>query len=474
MRPIEIVSLDFLILTLITLVVYYLLSPRFQTLWLLAVSYAFYATWGWGYLAVLVALTMVNFEIARRIQRKKSKALFIFGLALNALSLLTLKALSGPYGFDLLAHFVNEERAFHLTAILLPIGFSFYVLQAISYLTDVYRGQIPAEENFFDFALYMAYFPKMLAGPIERAKSFLPQIKNPRIVDVPAIEQGIYLILLGLVRKLVIADRLTQLRPADIFSNPENYSLSIRILWLLVFAFALYNDFAGYTSIVRGVSSLLGIHLSENFRQPFFSRSFSDFWTRWHISLSEWLRDYIFYPTRRWLLSHKWNKWLALLLPPLITMLVSGYWHGAYLSVLGWGFSHGLFLAVEQILQQFKLFPRAEKSLPARLYAAGTSIAVTLTWIPFASSSLRGVMRFLFGNIPVQSPTMPPFALIEILLAMCMSLWLDWQGERLGDSAFLLKWSVAKKPWGFAFVLVLLLFFANTGNDLSGFVYQGF
>ena len=474
MRPIEIVSSDFLILTLITLTVYYLLSPRYQALWLLTVSYFFYTTWGLGYLVVLVALTAINYGLARCIRPKKSKPLFIFGLALNALSLLTLKALAGPYGFNLLSSFIDEKQTLHLTAVLLPIGFSFYVLQALSYLTDVYRGQVPAEENFIEFALYIAYFPKLLAGPIERAKTFLPQIKQPRVVDAQAIEQGIYLILLGLLRKLVIADRLTLLRPVEAFSNPESYTLSARILWLLVFAFALYNDFAGYTSIVRGVSSLLGIRLSENFRQPFFSRSFSDFWTRWHISFSEWLRDYIFYPTRRWLLSHRWNKWLGLLVPPLITMLFSGYWHGAYLAILFWGLLHGLFLVVEQILQQFKLFPRNENSLFARLYTGMTFVAVTLAWLPFASSSLRTALRYFFYRAPIKNPVLPLYALPEIIFAMGISLCLDWQGERQKEAAFLRKWSAKVQAWGVAIVLVLLLIFANAGSDLSGFVYQGF
>ena len=334
--------IDFLILTLIALVIYYLLTPRAQTLWLLLVSWFFYATWSWFYLAVLLVSTLLNFVLARQIERRKSRVLFLAGIVINAGSLILLKLLTGPYGVNILER-ANEIT---LTAILLPIGFSFYVLQILSYLTDVYRGQIKAEQDFMHFALYLAYFPKMLAGPIERAKSFLPQLKHERMVDRHDLEQAFYLILLGLLRKIVIADHLSRIQPPDIFSMPENYTSLERCVWLLVFAFILYNDFAGYTSIVRGISCLFGIQLSPNFQEPFMARSFSDFWARWHISLSEWLRDYIFYPARRWFMSRPQSNWIALVIPPLLTMLVSGFWHGASLALLFWGFLHGLYLVL--------------------------------------------------------------------------------------------------------------------------------
>lgn len=470
MRPIEIVSLDFLILTLITVAITWALVPRHRSIWLLVLSCVFYATWGLSYLVVLAVLVLINYWLAHKIQKEKSRLLFITGLAINALSLILLKVLSGPYGFNLFTRLASEEQAIELTSILLPIGFSFYTLQVISYLTDVYRGQITPENNIVHFALYMIYFPKLLAGPIERAKSFLQQVKNPRVIDRESIEQGLYLILIGLLRKIVIADRLSMLRPADIFTSPENYSSVEQYIWLLVFAFALYNDFSGYTSIVRGVSFLLGIELSPNFKQPMFSRSFSDFWTRWHISLSEWLRDYIFYPLRRWLMRNRWNRWLAMLIPPLVTMLVSGYWHGAYFTMIAWGLLHGLYLSVEQILGHFKLI----RGWFAKLYPVMVFIGVTLAWIPFNASGMSTMTKFLLGIVIPNSSKVNASLLLDILIPILMSLWLDWQQHKQDDLAFPRKWKPSVQAWGTAIIIGFLILMSGTGTDLSGFVYQGF
>ena len=468
MRPIELVSLDFLVLALVTLAVYYLLSARAQIYWLLAVSCFFYATWSLYFLATLLAFTILNYVLARQIEKRRSRALLVLGIAINAGSLIALKLLTGPYQSALL----GQIHATALTGILLPIGFSFYVLQMISYLTDVYRGQIQAEGDFIHYALYAFYFPKLLAGPIERAKNFLPQLKRQRVVNKDAIEQGLYLILLGLVRKVVIADHLSMLRPTDIFTAPENYTSLERFVWLFVFAFILYNDFAGYTSIVRGISNMLGIQLAANFRQPFLARSFSDFWTRWHITLSEWLRDYIFYPARRWLMSLPRGGWMAVILPPLLTMLVSGFWHGASLALLGWGFLHGSYLVMEQLLQRFNVLPKA--GLRAQLYSIAVFLLVTLAWIPFKTPSLRSAARYLVGLLPPYSASFQALILPDILLLTILSLWLDWQEQHHQDSAFPRRWPAAAQSWCVAIAFILLFFFASIGTDLSRFVYQFF
>jgi alginate O-acetyltransferase complex protein AlgI len=468
MRPIEIVSVDFFILTVVTVLIYYLLSPRAQIIWLLAVSYLFYATWSWSYLAVLLACTILNFVLARQIEKTRSRPVLFAGLVINAGSLISLKLLTSPYQITLL----EQINATALTGILLPIGFSFYVLQLISYLTDIYRGQIQAEEDFVHFALYLAYFPKILAGPIERAKGFLPQLKRERVVDRDVVEQGLYLILLGLVRKIVIADHLSRLRPTDIFSAPENYTSLERFVWLFMFAFIIYNDFAGYTSIVRGISCLLGIQLSPNFRQPFLARSFSDFWTRWHLTLSEWLRDYIFYPARRWLMSLPRNGWMALILPPLLTMLVSGFWHGASLALLFWGLLHGLYLVAEQLLQRFKLLPKIGWN--AKLYSVFVFLLITAAWIPFNTPSLRSSGRYFVGLLPPYSASFNILITPDLLLLVFFSLWLDWQEQRHKDLSFPRQWPVAAQSWSVAIAIILLFFFARTGNDLSRFVYQFF
>ena len=468
MRPIEIISRDFLILTLVAILVYYLLAPRAQIFWLLAVSWFFYATWNLWYVVVLFVFTIINFSVARQLEKSKSQLLYRFGIIINTSPLVALKLLTGPYGL----HFLDGISSGLFTATLLPIGFSFYILQIISYLTDVYRGQIAAEKDMIQFALYLAYFPRMLAGPIERAGKFLPQLRRERVVDKTALEQSMYLILLGLLRKMVVADRLSTLRPADLFSRPENYISLQRLTGLLIFAFVIYNDFAGYTSIVRGVSLLFGIQLSENFRQPFFAGSFSDFWTRWHITLSEWLRDYIFYPLRRRSMQLQKHGWLALIIPSMLTMLVSGFWHGASLALLTWGFLHGLYLVAEQLLQQFNILKKDR--LKGYLYSIFVFMMVTLAWIPFNTISVHAAGRYVAGLLQPYSKGLNPFILPDLFLLFFLSLWLDWQEKYHDDLSFPRQWSTSKQSWGIAVVILLLIIFGHTGKDLSHFVYQFF
>ena len=468
MKPIEIVSVDFFILAGFAIFVYYLLTPRAQTVWLLGVSYFFYSTWSLPHLVVLVVVTCLNFFLAVQIEKNRSRLIFIISILINAGSLITLKVLTGPYGTTFLE--AVEKSTF--PGILLPIGFSFYVLQNISYLTDVYRDQIKAERDFVHFSLYLAYFPKMLAGPIERAKRFLPQLKHERAVDKNTIEQGLYLILLGLVRKILIADHLGLLQPTDIFSNSQNYSSLEQIIWLLIFAFILYNDFAGYTSIVRGVSCFFGIQLSSNFQQPFLAKSFSDFWTRWHISLSEWLRDYIFYPIRRMIMLLRWPGWTAWMIPPVFTMLVSGFWHGAYLALIFWGFMHGIYLVVEQRLQQFKLLPKS--GLKLRLYSVLVFILTTLAWAPFNTPSVRSAGRYFLNLLHPYTASFNLLFLPDLLLLVFLSFWLDNQEQRHNDLSFPRKWSASAQSWGVAITVILLYLVTRTGNDISQFVYQFF
>ena len=467
MKPIEIVSLDFVLLVLSTVIIYYALTPRAQTIWLLIVSYFFYATWRWSYVAVLLIFTILNFFLGVQIEKTKSRGLLLLGIVINAGALSMLKFLVSPYAVNIL----GRINATTLTSILLPIGFSFYILQTISYIIDIQRGQLKAERDFIHLALYLAYFPKMLAGPIERAKNFLPQLKQARLVDKNAIEQGLYLILLGLLRKVVIADQLSRLRPTDIFSKPENYTSLEQAVWLFVFTFIIYNDFAGYTSIIRGVSCFLGIQLSPNFRQPFLARSFSDFWTRWHISLSEWLRDYIFYPVRRWLLQNQWSGWTASIIPSMFTLLVSGFWHGAFLALLLWGFLHGIYLFIEQLLQQSKLLPK--DGYQVRLYSIFVFIMVTLAWVPFNTPSVRSAGRYLLGLLPPYSAEFNLYILTDFLLIF-FSFWIDWQEQRHNDLAFPRKWTAAQQSWSVAIAVILICLFINAGNDLSHFVYQFF
>ncbi len=290
--------------------------------------------------------------------------------------------------------FISSPVERSLTSqILIPIGFSFYTLQAISYLVDVYQKHIPVEDDLIDFAVYLAYFPRLLSGPIERGKAFLPQLKNPRLVDNQMVSEGGWLILSGLFRKLVLASLLFTLIPEGIFTRPLEYSVSDRWTSLLVYGFWLYNDFSGYTSLARGISLLFGIRLSPNFRQPFFSRTMLEFWNRWHMSLSFWLRDYIFFPIQRSLgrrgLSS--GSLARIALPPVATMLVSGLWHNATFSLAAWGLLHGAFQVWDHSSAQKPgyILPKNRAVWQQVFLSVRVYLLLLPTWILFASGGLK-------------------------------------------------------------------------------------
>ena len=227
--------------------------------------------------------------------------------------------------------------------ILLPVGMSFYVLQAISYLVDSYQGHISNNVSFVNVALYLVYFPKLLSGPIERAGSFLPKLSVSRVVDNQQITQSVAMILIGLMRKVVVADVIIARISPNFYKSPDSFSAIDLFFWWIAFMISLYNDFAGYTSIVRGISGLLGIDLSPNFENPFFSTSITEFWNHWHMTLSHWLRDYIYFPLSRFLRRYNQNRTFIpnIVIPPLITMFLCGLWHGESWNYVLWGLFNG-------------------------------------------------------------------------------------------------------------------------------------
>jgi D-alanyl-lipoteichoic acid acyltransferase DltB (MBOAT superfamily) len=355
---------------------------------------------------------------------------------------------------------------------MMPIGFSFYILQLAGYLFDLRAGRIVVQHDLLDFALYLAYFPKLLSGPVERGRDFLSRLQTLSRPKGAEMRQGLRWLLLGLFRKVAIADTLLWLFPKNLFATPTEFSFVERLGWLLVFAFRLYNDFAGYTDMMRGLSQLIGLPLGLNFRQPFAARSFSEFWNRWHISLSAWLRDFIFYPLSRGLARRSWGAgWLRVVLPPLLTMLFSGFWHGASLAMLAWGGLHGVFLILEQMGQ--RLAGRCPRWLEQALFAPSrlrTQLVVLLLWVPFAAGDWGWALRFWQMLLPPYGVLSLPQGWFWPLLLVMVSLGLDWaEGQRAFE-----HWPrpIQAATVGLGLVLVVLSF--GVGLDVSGFVYQGF
>ncbi|MFH1523996.1 MAG: MBOAT family O-acyltransferase, partial [Chloroflexota bacterium] len=464
------------------------------------VSMVFIATWSWQLAGIFLVVASTNFYLGRwlAIIERKRKVLLWVGIGFNVLVLVMLKY-SGFYVSalsDLL-----ERMGVHTGVgglfLLVPMGLSFIAVQMISYLVDTHHRLLKPETRWLDFALYVVYFPKILSGPIERARTILPMFKQPASLNTQVMERSFWLIVIGLVRKMVLADTLSAIIPGAVFLHPENYPGQDLVMYLLAYAFVIYNDFAGYTSIVRGVSGFFGIELTSNFKLPYFSRNISEFWERWHISLSNWLRDYIFFPASRTLLKRIPNRNHAvnLIVPPIVTMLASGMWHGLAPNYLLWGALHGLYLLVERLLRLWfpKRVPNDFPKWRQILSAEGVFVLVVLTWIPFRMDLVTAwhylfrmftlsawvqpnfwlLRMYLIGKVQVNSWTEFSLPDIRVFIILIPALLLDWAQARRKDETFFTRWPV----WAGALFLgvlglVLLLFsLAETG---APFVYQGF
>ena len=472
----SITSLYFALFVVFVLLVYYLLPQTWRKYWLLFVSYVFYLTWNWKFAVVLLVMTLVNYGSAWLIKRRGTATPWIlwFGIIFDLAVLAFFK-----YSHFFLPRFVNllsslgGKTSSGSIQILLPVGLSFYCLGAISYLIDVYRGQVKLEISLVDFALYMAYFPKLLSGPIERARSFIPKFIQPQPIDLSLITRNVSLILVGVVRKLVFADTLSAMIPPEAFTNPQAYNTLNVWAWLLAYAFSLYNDFAGYTSVVRGVSGLFGIELSVNFQTPYFSRNFTEFWNAWHITLSQWLRDYIYFPVTRSLLRHN-NKPRSLpnlVIPPVVTMLASGLWHHASLNMLVWGVLHGLFQVVERLPTLWRPVIPPDKQPRRRQILAGVVVFLLaiLVWVPFRMD-LPVALAF-WGRL--FSWTKLVFHETRIMIIVAFALGLDVVQYFKRDELVFLHWPRLARATLLA-LAVLAVFLVTRADTGASFVYQGF
>lgn len=495
----SVTSLLFFACAALAALIYAKLPTKYRTPWLLLLSLGFVATWSWQFVLVLAVFVLVNYAIGLRMERKPERMLAwsYVGLAFNVLFLFVLK-----YNDFYLPALSKLLTRFGLLAsgqtaqILVPIGLSFLAVQAISYLLDLRNKRLPAESDLIRFSVYLLYFPKLLSGPIERAKTFLPKIENPLTVDLPLIERSLALILVGLFRKLAFANPLFNMIPVDAFSNPLHYAGQNLLGYLLAYSFALYNDFAGYTGIVRGVSLWFGIELSPNFNLPYLSRNFTEFWSRWHISLSNWLRDYIFFPFSRAIAKRSGSKlarYANLILPPLVTMLVSGLWHGLAWTLILWGALHGLYQIVERIPSLWtKVVPLNERPKWRQvLNTAVTFVLASLAWIPFHAPSLAQAGQYFHGLLLWKKPEffllrstlmgklqfttwdiykLPNPLLLAVLLLAVLFDVLQLRGKR---EEFILDWSRLALIV-FVVILLLLGLLSTFSDQIAPFVYQTF
>jgi D-alanyl-lipoteichoic acid acyltransferase DltB (MBOAT superfamily) len=385
---------------------------------LLAASYFFYGWWDYRFLGLIVLSTVVDYLSARRIHAAKRAEVRKRWLAFTITANLGILGFFKYWGFfvesagDLLATlgFPVDDV---LLGIVLPVGISFYTFQTMSYTIDVYRGHLEAESRFLTFALFVSFFPQLVAGPIERATSLLPQIRGltGRLGSVewaPALT----LIARGLFRKVVIADGIAPV-VNEVFATPDRYGGITLLVGVIAFSLQIYGDFAGYSDIARGSARLFGVDLMQNFRAPYTASGFSDFWRRWHISLSTWLRDYLYVP-----LGGNRGTRLATARNLMITMLLGGLWHGAGWGFVVWGGLHGLYLVLERVVTRFF---RTPPRLPSWLVFT----VVTLTWVPFRSPDLSAAVSIWDGMLRPFDGVQLAFAPVSVAILGLLSILTD-------------------------------------------------
>lgn len=347
-------SYDFIIFLPAVLLLYWLVRRQgWQNLVLLAASYIFY---GWlvpWHVAVLFLSTLIDYFLALGMLRWKAKAgvLIWFGVVSNIGLLAFVK-----YYFSFnqaLANWLNEigiSGDFFLAKVMLPLGLSFYILKKVGYLLDVRSGVLQPSSDFIAFAAYVSFFPQVLSGPIDRPQKLLKQLERPRTWEPAHFYNAWPLLVMGFFKKIVIADTIRVIVDRVFGLSEPNFVLAVPAA--LGFTLQILADFSAYTDLSRGFALLMGFETTENFRNPYLSLTPTDFWNRWHITLSTWLRDYIFFPLRRSLLRNQDRipGWLVQSLPPMVTMLVSGIWHGTGWTFLAWGSMYGLLIVIYQTI----------------------------------------------------------------------------------------------------------------------------
>jgi len=414
-------SLSFLVFCILFFTIYSYLKGRSRLYFILCSSYFFYAWWDWRYLGLIIVSTLVDYYAARAIDRDQNdsrrKLYLILSIATNLGILFSFKY------FNFFAHSLYE--VFEILGfmpdritlnVLLPVGISFYTFQSMSYTIDVYQKRIPCEQDIICFANFVAFFPQLVAGPIERAGNIIPQLKMLKGPSNLQLREGCTLVLWGYFLKVFIADNISRVSDRLFAINHlEITSLEV-IIAVLAFSLQIYGDFAGYSKIARGIAKFFGIDLMMNFNHPYFARNPSDFWRRWHISLSRWLRDYLFIPLGG---SQKGN-WLTLR-NLMITMVLGGLWHGASWVFVLWGLYHGILLIVYHC---FRLVHGSnnERGAMNRMFATGLMFLCTMYgWLIFRSDSVAQLKAFtfqMFNNIQL------PENLLHVKFLYISSFWL--------------------------------------------------
>ena len=453
-------SFIFWVFFLVVICMYLRMNHTWQNRMLLVASYIFYGYWDYRFLSLIFISTVIDYFVANAIARRESDS------ARKKILVISIVANLGMLGFFKYYDFFATEFSSMLLRfgmdmplpilnIVLPVGISFYTFQTMSYTIDVYRRDTRAADNFLDFALYVSFFPQLVAGPIERSSRLLPQILNPRKPTSSDFTEGLYHILMGLFKKIVIADNMAPI-VNTIFAMPPSELKGVDVLvGVYAFAFQIYGDFSGYSSIAQGLARWMGFELMWNFKMPYFSVSPSDFWQRWHISLSSWLRDYLYIP----LGGNKFglfNTFRNLTL----TMLLGGLWHGAGWTFIIWGLYHGILLVGYRAFEGGKNLIKTNNRVLHLVKVILMFHFICASWLIFRADSVHQIFdmfRALFFNFHGSGFALYAFSMLVFFTAplILFELWL----ERSGDLLKLIKVNWKYRAFAYTYLVFMLIVF---------------
>ena len=476
-------SLEFIVFFPLVVAAYFALHHKYRWILLLTASYYFYMCWNYKYIVLIIFSTLVDYFAARAMYNASTQTRKRIFLLLSLFSNLGLLFFFKYFNFfsENINEMFSQFNLFYnvpVYSFLLPVGISFYTFQTLSYTIDIYRGERKPEYHLGKFALYVAFFPQLVAGPIERSSRLLPQFHKIITFDYQRVKYGIVLMAWGFFKKVVIADRLAEYVNL-VYNNPADYGGFHDVIATFFFGSQIYCDFSGYSDIAIGSAMVLGYDLMTNFRRPYLSQSIREFWSRWHISLSTWFRDYLYIPLGGNRVV-KWRWYYNL----FITFLISGLWHGANWTFVVWGALHGAYLVLA-ILSQKKIDRFADliglskvRGLNSFLKMAWTFLLVYFAWIFFRANSLSDAF-YIIGNIfsietysldiqlfQFSSDFFISFLLIGIL--MMVEFGQEWLGlnQWLNNQSRGIKWIM--------FLVVIIVIFVLGKWDENSFLYFQF
>ncbi len=473
-------SLQFALFLPIVFVLYWFVFSKnksTQNTFLIVVSYYFYSCWDWRFLFLLLFSTLLDYftgiQIEKSANERNRKFWFWLSIIVNLGFLGAFKYYNFfAVSFSQALTSIGIHSSPFLLNVILPVGISFYTFHGLSYVIDIYYKRIKAEKNAVDYALFVSYFPLLVAGPIERATHLLPQVKVKRSFDFEKAKEGVYQIIWGLVKKVVIADTCATYANA-IFDNYTSMNSSSLILGAVYFAFQIYGDFSGYSDMALGMSKLFGLDLLRNFNYPYFSRDIAEFWRRWHISLSSWFRDYLYIP-----LGGSRGSKLKQVRNVFIIFVVSGFWHGANWTFLAWGFINALYFLPSLLLGTNRdNMETAELHWDLNSIKVFFSILATFTlscvaWIFFRAKSITIAFDYLERIVTnrnfVSQYLVNERYSYELILLVLAFVVVEWK------SRFKIE-PISGKYSGLKMVLCLLAIIAlGTYSDYKEFIYFQF